>query len=81
MKKFIAVIGMCLMLGACATSYDTADRDFPSASVASITKNKTTTSELKALFGKPYTKSAVSETDEKWIYTFTNGSAMLRVSW
>ncbi len=31
--------------------------------------------ELKSLFGEPYAKSAVSETDEKWIYTYTNGSA------
>ena len=75
MNKFIAVIGMCFLLGACATSHYTAGRDFPSAGVASITKGKTTTTELKTLFGEPYTKSAVSETDEKWIYTYTSGSA------
>jgi hypothetical protein len=75
MKKLIAVMGMCAALGGCATSHFTAGRDFPSASVASITKGKTTTIELKLLFGEPYAKSAVSETDEKWIYTYTNGSA------
>jgi len=75
MKKLIAVIGICVALGGCTTSHYTAGRDFPSASVASITKGKTTTSELKSLFGEPYAKSAVSETDEKWIYTYTNGSA------
>lgn len=75
MNKFIAVVGMCFWLGACATSHYTAGRDFSSAGVASITKGKTTTTELKALFGEPYTKSAVSETDEKWIYTYTSGSA------
>ena len=75
MKRFIAVTGLCLLLGACATSHYTAGRDFPSASVASITKGKTTTAELKALFGEPYMKSAVSETDEKWLYTYTSGSA------
>lgn len=75
MKKLIAAIGMCIALGGCATSHYTAGRDFPSASVTSITKGKTTTSELKSLFGEPYAKSAVSETDEKWIYTYTNGSA------
>jgi len=41
--------------------------------VASITKGKTTTAELKSLLGEPYAKSA--ETDEKWVYTYTNGSA------
>lgn len=75
MNRFIAVVGMCFLLGACATSHYTAGRDFPSAGVASITKGKTTTTELKTLFGEPYTKSAVSETDEKWIYTYTSGSA------
>ncbi|WP_085600208.1 MULTISPECIES: hypothetical protein [unclassified Pseudomonas] len=75
MNRFTVVIGGCLLLGACATSHYTAGRDFPSASVASISKGKTTTTELKAMFGEPYTKSAVSETDEKWIYTYTSGSA------
>ncbi|AZC26650.1 hypothetical protein [Pseudomonas sessilinigenes] len=75
MKKLIAVIGMCFVFGGCATSHYTAGRDFSSANVASITKGKTTTTELKSLFGEPYTKNAVSETDEKWIYTYTNGSA------
>ncbi|MNJ41865.1 hypothetical protein D3C77_368070 [compost metagenome] len=75
MKKLIAVIGVCVALGGCATSHFTAGRDFPSTTVASITKGKTTTAELKSLFGEPFAKSAVSETDEKWVYTYTNGSA------
>ena len=68
-------MGICVALGDCATSHFTAGRDFPSASVTSITKCKTTTSDLKSLFGEPYAKSAISETDEKWIYTQANGSA------
>ena len=75
MKNLIVMLAVCLLLGGCATSHYTAGRDFPSADVASITKGKTTTSELKSIFGEPYAKSAVSETDEKWIYTYTNGSA------
>lgn len=75
MNRLIAVVGMCFVLSACATSHYTAGRDFSSASVVNITKGKTTTTELKALFGEPYSKSAVSETDEKWIYTYTSGSA------
>lgn len=75
MKNLIAIMGMCLALGGCATSHFTAGRDFSSANIASITKGKTTTAELKSLFGEPYAKSPVSETDEKWVYTYTNGSA------
>ncbi|MGY3173847.1 outer membrane protein assembly factor BamE (lipoprotein component of BamABCDE complex) [Pseudomonas sp. TE12234] len=74
MKSLIAVMAVCLALIGCATSHFTAGRDFPSTSVANITKGKTTTTELKSLFGEPYAKSAVSETDEKWVYTYTNGS-------
>lgn len=75
MKSLIAVMAVCLALSGCATSHFTAGRDFPSTSVTNITKGKTTTTELKLLFGEPYAKSAVSETDEKWVYTYTNGSA------
>lgn len=75
MKKLVAMMGICIALGGCATSHFTAGRDFPSDRVASITKGKTSTAELKSLFGEPYAKSAVSETDEKWVYSYTNGSA------
>jgi outer membrane protein assembly factor BamE (lipoprotein component of BamABCDE complex) len=75
MKKLIMAIGMCVALSGCATSHFTAGREFSSANVSSITKGKTTTTELRSMFGEPYAKSAVSETDEKWVYTYTNGSA------
>lgn len=54
MKNLIAIMGICIALGGCATSHFTAGRDFSSANVASITKGKTTTAELKSLFGEPY---------------------------
>lgn len=73
MKKLIAVIGMCFVLGGCATSHYTAGRDFSSANVASTTKSKTKTAELNSLFGEANAKSAVSEIHEKWTYTNTSG--------
>jgi outer membrane protein assembly factor BamE (lipoprotein component of BamABCDE complex) len=75
MKKLITAICMSVALSGCATSHFTAGQDFPSANVSSITKGKTTTAELRSLFGEPFAKSPVSETDEKWVYTYTNGSA------
>jgi uncharacterized protein YceK len=75
MKKLIMVISVCVVLSGCATSHFTAGRYFPSANVSSITKEKTPTTELRLKFGEPYAKSAVSETDEKWVYTYTNGSS------
>lgn len=75
MKKLIAAVCVSIALSGCATSHFTAGRDFSSTNVSSITKGKTTTAQLKSLFGEPYAKSPVSETDEKWVYTYTNGSA------
>jgi len=76
MNKLLAAIGMCLVLNGCATSSNyTVGRDFSSASVATIVKGKTTTAQLRSMFGEPYMKTAVSDTDEKWIYAYTNASA------
>lgn len=75
MKKALVVLAMSLALNGCATSHYTSGKDFPSENVASIVKGKTTTTELKTLFGEPFAKSPVNETDEKWVYTYANGSA------
>jgi len=75
MKKIFAALAIAVVLSGCATSHFTAGRDFPSESVPTIVKGKTTVSELKATFGEPFAKSPVNETDEKWVYTYTNGSA------
>lgn len=75
MKKATAALVLTLMLSGCATSHYTSGRDFPSANVPSIIKGKTTANDLKMLFGEPFAKSPVNETDEKWIYTYANGSA------
>jgi outer membrane protein assembly factor BamE (lipoprotein component of BamABCDE complex) len=75
MKKTIVVFALAALLSGCATSHYSTGRDFPSANVSQISKGKTTTSELQSLFGEPFAKSPVNETDEKWVYTYTNGSA------
>ena len=75
MKKALAILAMSLALYGCATSHYTSGRDFPSENVASIVKGKTTTAELRTLFGDPFAKSAVNDTDEKWVYTYAYGSA------
>jgi hypothetical protein len=67
-----------LILGGCATSHYTGGRDFSSANVPSIVKGKTTASDLKSLFGDPFAESRVNETDEKWVYTYANGSARVQ---
>lgn len=75
MKKIFAAFLFTGILSGCATSYYTAGRDFPTEGVLTIVKGKTTSNELRATFGEPFAKSPVNETDEKWVYTYTNGSA------
>ncbi|WP_458368640.1 hypothetical protein [Pseudomonas mandelii] len=75
MKIATLALVLAFSLNGCATSHYTSGRDFPSASVPSIVKGKTTAADLKTLFGEPFAKSPVNETDEKWVYTYSNGSA------
>jgi outer membrane protein assembly factor BamE (lipoprotein component of BamABCDE complex) len=48
---------------------------FTSEQVSQIEKKVTTKAELLKIFGEPTMKSVISETGEKWIYTYTGGSA------
>ncbi|GGO89148.1 hypothetical protein GCM10011348_46220 [Marinobacterium nitratireducens] len=64
-----------LIATGCATSNYSSGTDFNSASVARIQKGYTTEADLVRMFGQPYMKSPISATDEKWIYTYAEGSA------
>lgn len=75
MKKLVTAVLMSFVLSGCATSHYTTGRDFPSESVPKIVKGVTKANELKILFGEPFAKSPVNETDEKWIYSYAKGSA------
>ncbi|MBV7513649.1 hypothetical protein [Pseudomonas sp. PDM25] len=75
MKKATLALFVAFTLNGCATSHYTSGRDFPTENVPSIVKGKTTASNLKTLFGEPFAKSPVNETDEKWVYTYATGSA------
>lgn len=74
MKNIFAALAFCGLLSACATSHYSTGRDFASANVSQIVKGKTTTAELENLFGEPFAKTPVNETDEKWAYSYTDAS-------
>jgi len=59
----------------CATSNYSYGRDFDSKNVALISKGKTTSAEMTTLFGQPFTKQVVSETDENWTYIYSTSTA------
>lgn len=73
--KFSILLIIALLLGACATSNYSVGRDFPSDKVSQITKGKTTADEILSWFGQPFSKSTISATEEKWVYSYIEGQA------
>lgn len=76
MKKGIFAIALSVstLLG-CATSTYSVGMDFPIEKASEIQKGKTTTAQLLELFGEPYSKSVISENEEKWLYFYSAGTA------
>ncbi len=77
MKNLIIsmVVTALLALTGCATSSYTYGNNFSSSNVNKIEKGKTTTKELVAMFGQPFMKSVISKTGEKWVYSYSAGTA------
>lgn len=77
MKSVALVLSFCVFVAVtgCATSSYSVGRDFSVANVGNIVKGKTTHAELVQWFGEPFSKTVVSETEEKWLYTHHAGTA------
>ena len=79
-SKFALTILIATALSGCTyTSEVDYGKQFTAEQVSQIKKNITTTSDLISIFGEPVLKSVLSETDEKWIYTYTGGTASAQV--
>lgn len=79
-SKFALPILIATALFGCTyTSEVDYGKQFTAEQVSQIKKNITTTSDLISIFGEPVLKSVLSETDEKWIYTYTGGTASAQV--
>jgi len=81
-RLFLVVLISILTLFGCTTHTTnyTLGRDFSAESVSKIQKGVTTTDELVALLGEPYSKSVISENEEKWLYMYLHSSATARAS-
>ena len=74
--NLIVIISLFFIsLSGCSTSTYSVGKDFPSENVSKIIKGKTSTEDMLALFGKPYSRAVISATDEKWIYMHSEGTA------
>lgn len=71
----MVAIGAIFLSGCTYTSHVNYGNQFTSEQVALIEKNVTTKSDLVKIFGEPAVKSVLSETEEKWVYTYTGGKA------
>ena len=79
-SKFALPLLIATALSGCTyTSEVDYGKQFTAEQVSQIKKNITTTSDLISIFGEPVLKSVLSETDEKWIYTYTGGTASAQV--
>lgn len=82
LRLLLVVLISILTISGCAshTTNYTLGRDFSTESVGKIEKGVTTTDQLVALLGEPYSKSVISENEEKWLYMYLHSSATARAS-
>ena len=73
-RLIVLVVAIFLSLAGCATSSYSVGKKFASENVSQIIKGKTTSEELLALLGEPYSKTVLSASDEKWIYMYSEGT-------
>ena len=71
----LLIPALLAVLAGCATSNYSTGRDFASDRVRSIVKGQTTASQIEDWFGQPFMKSTITATQEKWVYSYSQGKA------
>lgn len=74
MKTVVMLICLAIALSGCASGNYAVGRDFASNQVENIVRGKTTSADLLRIFGTPFTKLAISATDEHWTYSYSAGT-------
>ena len=76
MRTLTAILlSIFFVLSGCATSSYSTGRDFDSSLVNQIIKGETTRADLLQMLGQPFSKTVMSENEEKWIYMYSSGTA------
>jgi hypothetical protein len=78
---YIVLSLICCTVVGCATATSTAGRDFDSTKVNEIKKGVTSTNELVAMFGQPYSKSVHSANEVEWLYTWAKATSKTSMGW
>lgn len=72
-----AILLFCTL--SCAGPHSTMGRDFDSDQISHITKGETTDQELLSLLGEPVSKLTMTDNEEQWVYTYSDGTAQKRL--
>ena len=72
---------ICVALIGCATRTTTTGREFDASKIGDIKKGVTTTEELVALLGQPFSKSVKSEDEVIWYYTRVKATSTTSLGW
>lgn len=76
MKKVFASLFISIAtLSGCATSNYSVGTDFSVEKASEIVRGETTTTQLVSLLGEPYSKNVISQSQEKWMYFYSAGTA------
>lgn len=73
--RLYILIFLLAMICSCAKSSYTVGKDFPTVYVKEIERGSTTSSELLGMFGEPFSKTVISEHEEKWIYMYSSATS------
>jgi outer membrane protein assembly factor BamE (lipoprotein component of BamABCDE complex) len=73
MKSIVLILTIILTvsLSGCVTYSSSDGKNFASENVSKVVKGKTTSEEMVQLFGQPSTKTVLTASGEKWIYTYS----------
>lgn len=75
-SKVILTFLMLIPLSGCVYQSNVSyGNQFTSEQINQIHKKITTKADLLKIFGEPTIKSVISESDEKWVYSYTGGTA------
>jgi outer membrane protein assembly factor BamE (lipoprotein component of BamABCDE complex) len=74
-KSILLLAVLTSLMGCVYKSNIDYGQQFTSEQINQIEKKVTMTSDLLKIFGEPAIKSVISETEEKWVYTYTGGTA------
>ena len=75
MKQAFGWILCGILLAGCFTAPIKQGSEFDVDQIKNIVKGETTKTQLITWFDQPYSKNTISENEEKWIYTYTQGEA------